>query len=85
MDSRGEWENEVWAHLCSVRYIRLQFQGEGAHPWVLKRHNGLAHGIYNRLREDGRPAGRVILNEAQYCLNAMSNRGGSPAYQMARR
>ena len=81
--SRGEWKNEVLAHLCSVRSIRLQFPGEGAHPWMLERRNGLARCIKNRLRYGGRFAGRVILNEAQYCLNAMLNLGWSSAYRVA--
>ena len=73
MDSGGEWMREVGAGLRSERNSRLQFQGKDAHPWMLGRRNGLARGIYNKLHEDGHFAGRVIFNDAHYCLNAMLN------------
>ena len=61
------------------RNIRPQFQGKRAHPQMLARRNGLARGIYNRLREDDRFAGRAIANEVPYPLNAMLKRRGFPA------
>ena len=38
--------------------------------------------VYRRLSAVGRFAGRAILNEVQFRLNAMVNHGGFPAYQM---
>ena len=44
--------------------------------------NELARCVYTRLRENGCIAGRAILNEVQYCLNAMLKHGGFSAYRM---
>ena len=38
--------------------------------------------VYHRLSAVGRFAGRAILNEVQFRLNAMVNHGGFPAYPM---
>ena len=47
MDEEGGWKHDLWVDLCADRYIRLQNQGVGAHPWILERRNELARGIYN--------------------------------------
>ena len=49
------------------------------HPWILERRNGLASGIYNRMKADGRDAGRQHISEIQFCLNAMLASNGSSA------
>ena len=82
LDEGGEWKNEIWLDLCSDRRVKLQFQGVGAHPWMLERRNGLARGIYNRIREGGRFSGRQILSEVQWRLNALISAGGFSAYRM---
>ena len=46
MDERGDWKNEIWTDLRAELRIKLQFQGVGAHPWLLGRRNGLARGIF---------------------------------------
>ena len=82
MDEGGEWKNELRVDLCADRYTKLQFQGAGAHPWISERRNGLARGIYNRPKADGRYAGRQLLTEVQFCLTAMLSTNGFSAYQM---
>ena len=47
----GEWKKGLWRDLCVEPRIKLVIQGVGAHPWILERRNGLARGIYNRLKE----------------------------------
>ena len=32
MDEGGEWGNDLWVDLRTDRYIKLQYQGVGAHP-----------------------------------------------------
>ena len=54
MDGGGEWKNEIWTDVCADRRIKLQFQGVGAHLWLLERRNGLARGIYCRF-----PSGQI--------------------------
>ena len=61
MDEGGEWKNDLWRDLCVERRIKLVSQGVGAHPWILERRNGLAPGIYNRLKEDRHYTGPQIL------------------------
>ena len=75
----GEWKNEIRADFRAERRIKLQFQCVGAHPWLLRRRNGLARGIYNRPIEDGRFMNKTILAEAQWCLNTMLSASGFPA------
>ena len=58
MGGGGEWENDLWVDLRADRYIKLQYQGVGAHPWILGRRNGPARGIYNRMNADRRYASR---------------------------
>ena len=48
----------------------------GPNPLMLERRNGVARGMYNRLREDGRFAVRAILDVGQYCLDTILNHGG---------
>ena len=81
MDEGGEWQNELWAGLCSERRIKLLFRGVSAHHWILERRNGPAHGIYNRLKEDDRFPVRQILAGAQWRLNTLTSGGGFSAYQ----
>ena len=57
-------------------------RGEGAHPWILERRNGLARGIYNRLKEDRHYTGPRILAEVQWCLNTLVSASGYSAYQL---
>ena len=66
MDEGGEWKNEVWTHLPSERVIKLQFQGVGAHHWILGRSNGPARGIRNLLAAIGRYSGNQVLAAAQW-------------------
>ena len=54
----------------------------GSHPWILERRNGLARGIYNRMKADGRYAGWQLITEIQFCLNTMLASNGFSAYQM---
>ena len=54
----------------------------GAHPWILERRNGLARGIYNRLKEDRHYTGPQILTEVQWCLNTLVSASGYSAYQL---
>ena len=51
VDEGGGWKNELWAELRSERGVK-SFQEVRAHPWLLERRNGLARGIFNRLKED---------------------------------
>ena len=64
------------------RRIKLVFQGVGAHPWVLKRRNGLQRGILNRLLADRYYAGSQILTEVQRRLNTMLSASGYSAYHL---
>ena len=68
MDEGGERQDEIWTDSCAERCIKLQFQGAGAHPWLLERRNWPARGIYNRLVEDDRFSCGQIPSEAQWCL-----------------
>ena len=82
MDEGGEWKNAIWTDLCAERRIKVQFRGVGAHPWLLERRNGPARGIYNRLVEDDRFSKKMILLEAQWCLNTMLSACRFSAHQM---
>ena len=70
------------ADLRSDRRTKLQFQGAGAHPWVLERPNGLARGIYNRLVAHDCSSGEQIPADAQWRLNALIHAGGDSAYRL---
>ena len=78
----GEWKNDLWRDLCVDRRITQIFQGVGAHPWILERRNGLARGIYNRLKADRYYTGPQILAEAQWRLNTLVSASGYSAYQL---
>ena len=65
VDNGGERDTELRTDVCPEMEMRLQFQGEGAHPWLLGRCNGLARGIYSRPDEDCRVADSAILGEVQ--------------------
>ena len=82
MGEGGEWKNAIWTDLCAERRIKVQFRGVGAHPWLLERRNGPARGIYNRLVEDDRFSKKMILLEAQWCLNTMLSACRFSAHQM---
>ena len=82
-DSGGEWKNEVRTGSRPERNISLQLQGKGANSWMLERRNGLARGILYESREGGRFVDMSILNDGQYCLNAVLNHAGFSAYRMA--
>ena len=82
LDEGGEWKNDLWRDLCVERRIKLVFQGVGAHPWISERRNGLARGIYNRLKEDRHYTGPQILTEVQWCLNTLVSASGYSAYQL---
>ena len=60
----------------------MQFQGVGAHPWLLGRRNGFASGIYNRPIEDDRFVNKSILAEAQWCLSTVLPASGFRAYRV---
>ena len=60
MDDGGLLANEVWADFWDERYDHFHIKGYGARPWILGRRDGLARGIVNRLREDGRMMDRKI-------------------------
>ena len=62
--------------------IKLVIQGVGAHPWILERRNGLARGIYNRLKGGRQYTGPQILAEVQWCLNTLVSASVYPAYQL---
>ena len=79
----GGWKDEIWADLRAERRLKLQFQGIGAHPWLLERRRCLARGIYNRLIENDRFPNRQILSEVQWCLDTAISTWQFLAYQMA--
>ena len=64
------------------RRIKVLFQGGGSHPWILERRNGVASGIYYRLREDDRFSWKQMLAEVQFCLSSLISGGGFSTYQM---
>ena len=82
MDEGGEWENDLWVDLRTDRYIELQYQGVGAHPWISERRDGLARGIHNRMHADGRYACGQLISEVQFCVNAMLSTNGFSAHQL---
>ena len=63
------------------RRVKLLFQGVGARPWILERRNGLADGIYYRLKEDDRFSGNQTIAEVQWRLNTLIPGGAFSAYQ----
>ena len=83
MDEGGEWKHEVWADFCADRQIKLFSQGVGAHPWILERRNGLARGIYNRIRSDGRFSGKRILAVVHWRSDTLISATGNSAFQLA--
>ena len=82
-DEGGEWKNDIWVDLRADRYIKVQYQGAGAHLWNLGRRNGLARGIHRRIPADGRYAARQLIPGVEFCLNAMLSTNGFSAYQLA--
>ena len=84
-DEGKKRKNEIRTDFRTERRIKLQFQGVGAHPWLLERRNGLAGGIYNRLIEDDRFSNTTFLAEVQWHLNAMPSAVGPSAYVMVLR
>ena len=72
----------ISGEICVERRIKLVFQGAGAHPWILERRNGLARGIYNRLKADRYYTGPQILAEVQWRLNTLVSASGYSAYQL---
>ena len=77
----------IWMKVVSGKMISgeicvrcVVFQGVGAHPWILERRNGLARGIYNRLKEGRYYTGPQILSEAQWRLNTLVSASGYSAY-----
>ena len=82
MGEGGERENDLRVDLRTDRYIKLQYQGAGSRPWILERRNGLARGTYNRMKADGRYAGRQLLTEVKFWLNAMLATNVFSAYQI---
>ena len=74
MRAQSSWMTE----LRSDRRMKMLFQGAGAHPWILGRRNGLARGIYNRLKEDDRFSAKRAPAGVQWPLNALISRGGFP-------
>ena len=81
-DDRRGWDNAAWAHICSDRWITLQFQGVGAHTRILERRNATTRGIYATLVAAGRFPGEQILPGAQRRLNTLISAGGNSAYQL---
>ena len=81
-----EWEDGVWPDRCTGCQIMLQFQGEGAHPWLLGRPNGLAQGISNRLVAGDRFSGKKIRCGVHFCMVALLSAVGFsaryPAYHV---
>ena len=68
--------------ICSERMIRLKSQGTGAHPRIVERRNGLAHGIHNRLVADYRCSDKQISPKVQWCLNTLIPGGGYSVSQL---
>ena len=81
MDEGGAWKNKVRTDLCSERRIILKFQGADANPWIRKRLNGIARGIYNRWAAADRFPGKQILSEPQRRLNTRKLEDGYSANQ----
>ena len=50
-------------------------------PWILKRRNGPARGIYNRQKEGDRFSGKQIFSEIQWRRKTLVAAGGFSAYQ----
>ena len=65
MDVGGEGGNGARADMCPRRGFKLQFQGAGAHPWILGRRNSVARGIYDWSVADDRVFGNQSFAEAQ--------------------
>ena len=70
-----------WADLRSGRRITLRIRGVGARPWIARRRNGLARGIYNRLVAEGRFCGKQILAEVQWRPDTLIPGGAYSAFQ----
>ena len=75
----GEGGNGIWHDSCTARKIRLQFQGEGANPWLLGSQIGFAQGICHRPAADGHFSSRATLNEVQLYSITMLGRGSFSA------
>ena len=83
MEGGGDWKHGIWTDSREERRIKLQFQGAGAHLWLLARRNGLARQIYNRLVEDDRFSSKQILSEVPWRPRTLIPAGGFSANQMA--
>ena len=81
MGEGGERNDDLWVDLRADRYIKLQFQGVGAHPLSFERRAGRVRGIYKRMHFDGRYAGLQLISEVQFCMNALLSTNGISAYQ----
>ena len=44
-DEEGKWRTEIRADFRAGLRILLQYQGAGAHTWLLERRNGLSRDI----------------------------------------
>ena len=82
MGEGGEWENDLRFDLRADRYIKSQFQGVGAHPWISERRNGPVRGIYDQMNAEGRRAGRQLIAAGQCYANTTLSTNGFSAYQM---
>ena len=61
--------------------IKMVCQEAGAHPWILERRNGLARGIYSRLKAGRFPSRQQILTQAPRNLDTMVSASGYSAYE----
>ena len=82
MESGGEKGNELWSDFPTKPNSRLQFQGAGAHPWLLERRNASARIKIWRLAADDRVSSRTLVSEVQFRLNPMLSHGGFSDYQL---
>ena len=82
MVAEGEWKDEVRADSRAARRIKLQFQGVGAHPWLLARRTGPARGICGRPTEDDRLSSWQLPSEVLWRLYTMVSSGRFSAQQM---
>ena len=63
--------------------LRSNFNGAGAHPWILVRRGGLARGIYNRLAADDPCSGHQTPSIAQGRFNTLISGSGYSATPVA--
>ena len=83
MDERGDWQADFQTDLRTKRCENLQFQGAGAHKWLLRRHNGQARGIHNSSVADDRFPCEQTSTEVRNCVDTLLSSCGHLLYRPA--